>query len=33
MTTTQIGAQLHQQRYRIRHQLGKGGFGVVDLAD
>jgi serine/threonine-protein kinase len=33
MTTTQIGAQLHQQRYRIRQQLGKGGFGAVYLAD
>ncbi|MFZ1768077.1 MAG: protein kinase, partial [Caldilinea sp.] len=33
MTTTPIGAQLHQQRYRIRQQLGKGGFGAVYLAD
>jgi hypothetical protein len=28
MSTAWSGVQLHQQRYRIRQQLGKGGFGA-----
>ena len=33
MTTLQTGALLHQQRYRIRQPLGRGGMGAVYLAE